>query len=225
MSALFDRVEDVADRLLHPSFTESLDGTLAQRMVVVDVETTGLDVRRDDLLAIGAVSIADGQLDLSSGHSALIESDSTPSAANVLVHRLTPRRLRHADSPTQALEDFLHYAGHAPMLAYHAPFDAAVLRRAVLKTEARVIRPVWLDVAEWVLLARPEIGPAIPSLDDALAAFNIPTADRHDALADATATAWLALKLIAISEDQGIDTVRELRRRLRRHRTLRRWRG
>ena len=37
----------------------------AQRMVVVDLETSGLNLQRDQLLAIGAVVIEDGAIDLS----------------------------------------------------------------------------------------------------------------------------------------------------------------
>ena len=65
----------------------------------------------------------------------------------------------------------------------------------------------------------------MPSLDDALNHFDIPLSDRHDALADATATAWLALKLLSLTEAEEPLTLRELRRRLRRHRVLRRWRS
>ena len=225
MTGLIDRVGHVAERLLHPTTHDVLDAAMDQRMVIVDVETTGLDVRRDDLLAIGAVSIQAGRLQLGDAFSVLMDADPTPSPHNLLVHRLTPRLLRGGAPPREALDAFLDFAGHAPLLAYHAPFDAAVLRRAVLKAEHRLIRPVWLDVAEWALMLAPELGPHMPSLDDALNHFDIPLSDRHDALADATATAWLALKLLSLTEAEEPLTLRELRRRLRRHRVLRRWRS
>lgn len=224
MSGLIDRVGHVAERLLHPSTHDALDAGLDQRMVVVDVETTGLDVRRDDLLAIGAVSIQAGALKYGDSFSVLMDAETPPSPSNMLVHRLTPHLLRAGAPPREALDAFLEFAGHAPLLAYHAPFDAAVLRRAVLKAEHRLIRPVWLDVAEWALMMAPELGPQMPSLDDALAHFSIPQTDRHDALADATATGWLALKLLDLTASDHALSLRDLRRRLRRHRVLRRWR-
>lgn len=224
MSGLIDRVGHVADRIWHPSRHDSLDAGLNQRMVVVDVETTGLDVRRDDLLAIGAVTLQAGALKLSESFSTLMDADTAPSPNNMLVHRLTPHLLRGSAPPHEALDDFLNFVGSAPLLAYHAPFDAAVLRRAVLKAEHRLIRPVWLDVAEWALLLAPELGPQMPSLDDALGHFGIPIADRHNALADATATACLALKLLDLTTADDTLSLRDLRRRLRRHRVLRRWR-
>ena len=117
MTGLIDRVGHVAERLLHPTTHDVLDAAMDQRMVIVDVETTGLDVRRDDLLAIGAVSIQAGRLQLGDAFSVLMDADTTPSPHNMLVHRLTPRLLRGGAPPREALDAFLDFAGHAPLLA------------------------------------------------------------------------------------------------------------
>jgi len=82
-----------------------------------------------------------------------------------------------------------------------------VLRRAIAGFDPR-----WLDLAQLAPALHPDRARERRSLDDWLKAFEIPSPSRHDALADAYATAQLLLVLLADAERQGIGTVEGLRR-------------
>ncbi len=190
------------------------DWPLQGRLVVFDLETTGLNPRRDRILSIGAVALSEGRILLDDSFHAELQPPARLAADNVLVHRLTPDRLRRGEAPAPALQRFRDYIGGAPLLAYHAAFDHTVLRRALRQASLAGPLPPALDVAQWVLSAAPGIGSRPPSLDVALGFFRIPVSGRHDALADALITARLCLILLQRSREQGLDSFGELRRSL-----------
>ena len=60
------------------------------RFVVVDVETSGLDARRDRLLAIGAVAVEGRRLRPGQGFEATLQSPVASERENILVHGISP---------------------------------------------------------------------------------------------------------------------------------------
>jgi len=91
-------------------------------------------------------------------------------------------------------------------VAFHAAFDAALLRRALGKALPRR----WLDLAALAPALYPERAASCRALDDWLAAFGIVAEARHDALGDAFAAAQLLLVLLAAARRQGVSTLEGL---------------
>jgi len=82
--------------------------TLAQaRLVVVDVETTGLDPRRDRLLAIGACAVEGGRLHTGAGYEALLRQAIVGARENILIHGIGPQEQATGAAPEEALMGFL----------------------------------------------------------------------------------------------------------------------
>ena len=186
----------------------------AARWVVVDCETSGLDAERDRLLAVGAVSVRGGRIELGSGFRALLRQDAPSEPANILVHGIGGDAQLGGRPPADALREFSAFLGEGLPVAFHATFDAAVLRRAMAAAGLEAPRG-WLDAARLAPALFPGAGPAKGerrALDDWLAEFGIACPERHDALADAYATAQLMLVLFAEAERQGAGTVGKLRR-------------
>jgi DNA polymerase-3 subunit epsilon len=171
--------------------------------VVVDCETSGLDARRDRLLSVAAVEVAGGRIALERAYSAVLRQAAPSSDANILVHGIGGEAQLGGREPGEVLRGLAAFIGEGLPVAFHAPFDAEVLRRA-----DPPLKRQWLDVAR--------LAPALfpkrreKQLDDWLAAFAIECPVRHDALADAYATALLFLVLLAEARRQGVDTVEAL---------------
>lgn len=159
------------------------------RYVTVDVETTGLDMHRDTLVSIGAVSVVGGVIDLAGCFDLVLRQDESSSHANILIHRIGGQRQLAGIEQAEALLQFMEYVGHAPLVAYRAEFDRTVLDRALKETLGVGTMSRWIDLADLL----PALYPSNENrtMDDWLAAMAIRMIARHDALSDALATAQM----------------------------------
>jgi DNA polymerase-3 subunit epsilon len=183
-----------------------------QRMVVVDLETSGLDLQRDQLLAIGAVVIEHGAIDLAQQFECTLRQPGHRAGASTLIHGIAPSAVAAGRAPAEALLDFMAFVDDSPLLAFHAPFDQHMLERALREQLGYRLHHPFLDVAELAPLLCPE-APPHRSLDDWLRGFRLHASERHNASADALATAELALILFNKARRQGLDNLAELQQR------------
>lgn len=182
----------------------------AARWVVVDCETSGLDAARDRLLALGAVAVSAGRIQLNDSYSAVLRQDAPSDPANIRVHGIGGEAQLGGRPAQEVLREFAAFLGDGLPVAYHAPFDAAVLRRAMAPAAGLRAPRDWHDLARLAPALFPGPGHSRRALDDWLAAFGIACPARHEALADAYATAQLLLVLLAEAERQGAGTVDRL---------------
>jgi DNA polymerase-3 subunit epsilon len=181
----------------------------ALRWVVVDCESSGLDPERDRLLSIGAVAVREGRVAHSDAFGAVLRQAQASAVPNILVHGIGAEAQLGGRDPAEALDEFARFVAGAPLVAFHAPFDQALLRRA-MAAGPWPWKPRWLDLAQLAPALYPQRELSCKSLDDWLAAFAIGHPARHDAMADAYATAQLLLILLAEAERQGLSTAGEL---------------
>lgn len=173
------------------------------RWVVVDVESSGLDPLRDRLIAIGALGVVDGVVDLADSFEVVIRQDQASSVANIEVHGIGGSEQRSGEDAPAALMAFLRFVRKDPLVAFHAPFDEAMLQRAISSVMGERFKRAWLDLADVVPLAWPEDTRARRGLDDWLGRFNIPVVHRHRAIADCLATAQLFIRFLPESHRLG----------------------
>jgi DNA polymerase III subunit epsilon len=181
----------------------------ALRWVVVDCESSGLDPERDRLLSIGAVAVREGRVAHADAFAAVLRQAQASAVPNILIHGIGAEAQLGGRDPAAALEEFARFVAGAPLVAFHAAFDQALLGRAMAARDARW-KPRWLDLAQLAPALYPQRAKSCTSLDDWLAAFAIGHPARHDAVADAYATAQLLLILLAEAERQGLAAAREL---------------
>lgn len=185
-----------------------------QRLVVLDLETSGLDMRRDIVLSLGAVVIKDGAIDLGDQFESTLLRPAQKISESVLIHGIAPSELEAGDDPVEALLHFMEFVGDSPILAFHAGFDQHMLKRALRKTLGYKLRHPFLDVAELAPMLCPNNRPRQNGLDDWCNQFGLQVMQRHHASADALATAELVLILLSKARRQGLDSVTALTQRL-----------
>lgn len=201
------------DRL--PAFTGLGEGSLReQRWVVVDLETTGLNLNRDQVLSIGAVVIEDGAIDFSQQFERTLQREGHKLSPSVLIHGLGPSAIAAGCDPVEALLDFMEFVGDSPLLAFHAPFDQHMLGRALKDSLGYRLQHSFLDVADMAPLLCPQAQLREAGLDDWVRWFNLQVVERHNAAADALATAELALILFNRARQQQIHSPLNLQQRL-----------
>ncbi|MFO2462178.1 3'-5' exonuclease [Pseudomonas sp. 15FMM2] len=191
------------------------EGSLrAQRWVVLDLETSGLNLNRDQVLSIGAVVIEDGAIDFSQQFERTLHRTDTKLGPSVLIHGLGPSAIAAGCDPVEALLDFMAFVGDSPLLAFHAPFDQHMLGRALKDSLGYRLAHTFLDVADLAPLLCPQANIREAGLDDWTNHFNLQVGERHHASADALATAELSLILFSRARQQHIDSPLALQQRL-----------
>lgn len=193
----------------------------AARWVVLDTETSGLDPARDTLLSIGAVAVDAQGIRLRDSFEVVLRNHDAGTRDNIVVHGIGYASQREGVPAAAALQALIAYVDAAPCVGFHCAFDQAVLARAA--RNAGVPLPVvpWLDVAMLAGALEPARQQAgARSLDDWLTAFDITTAARHNAAADALVTAELLLRLRALAEPAAKFDHASLVRLSRQHRWL-----
>ena len=186
----------------------------SQRWVVLDLETSGLNLNRDQVLSIGAVVIEDGAVDFSQMFERTLQRAETKLSPSVLIHGLGPGAIAAGSDPVEALLDFMTFVGDSPLLAFHAPFDQHMLSRALKDSLGYRLAHTFLDVADIAPLLYPEALLREAGLDDWIDHFHLQVGERHHASADALATAELMLILFSRARQQHIDTPRALQTRV-----------
>lgn len=161
------------------------------RFVVLDTETSGLDTRQDALLSIGAVGLSGLTIRLNDSFDAVLRQATASQRTNIVVHGIGQTEQLDGEDPATALARFLQFAGKAPLIAYHAPFDEAFVNRTIAGELGLKLGLPWLDLAA-VLPALFDEKQTHAPLDYWLERFSVEVAIRHAALGDALATAQLA---------------------------------
>jgi len=202
-------------RLLQRLFGAGRAAVGAHRWVVIDVETSGLDVHRDRLLAIAAIALRlDGdampQISLGDSFEAVLRQASAPAdKGNILLHGIGVGEQRAGAPAAEALAAFEQWLGAAPLIAFHAAFDQSMIARAMKDVLGRTLTNPWLDLEPVADVLHPGLDGH--ALDDWLTHFDIECAVRHQAAADTLATAELLQRLWPAARSQRSTTFTRLR--------------
>lgn len=157
--------------------------------VAFDLETTGLERETDRIIEIGAVRVRDGAIAARMSCLARVDRPLTPLVESLT--GITAEMLAAAPPLKAGLEEFLAFAGDAPLIAHNADFDSAFLSQALA---AEGLGPLANAVFDSLLLAR-TAWPRLEShrLENLVLALGIPPQTAHRALPDAeqAALVWL----------------------------------
>jgi DNA polymerase-3 subunit epsilon len=171
------------------------------RLLALDLETTGLDAARAEILAIGTVPVVAGAVRVGQATSTLVRPHARSAAAGIVAHHLRPCEVADAPPLRAVLPGLLARIADADaLLVHHAGLDVRVLRRACAALDWPWPGPAVVDTVELLDRFRRRqraLGEAPVPLDlaGARAALGLPPHTAHDATADAIATAELYLAL------------------------------
>jgi DNA polymerase III subunit epsilon len=181
--------EDRLQRLSELSPPPTRNGHRASRYVTVDVETTGLDSRHDRVLSIGAVAVERCVITLAHCFEVVLRQPEPSSGDNILVHRIGGQRQLGGEDPAESLLRFLEFVRHCPLVVFGAKFSQTMVDRTLRETLGATSQSPWLDLAGLLPVLYPS--DENKTMNDWLTAMKIPVLARHDALAEALATAQL----------------------------------
>ena len=114
-----------------PRFRFMWDTPPPGEWVALDCETTGLNVRTDEIIAIGAVRIQGNRIMTSERLELLVRPEKRVSSASVRVHRLREQDVAQGMPPDEALWRLMQFIGSRPLVGYYLEFDVAMLNRVL----------------------------------------------------------------------------------------------
>jgi DNA polymerase III subunit epsilon len=185
----------------------------------LDLETGGLDPRRDPILAVGMVPVRERTVRLGEAFESLVrpERGEDIRADSVTAHQLVPRDVAAAPPLATVLSEVDRRLAEGVLLVHQAALDVRFLRRAYRAAGMRWRSPRVVDTVDLLVrLAKkarfidPGANGGDPTLNLAAARrrLGLPEYAAHDALTDAIATAELFLVL---RRALGARTLRDLR--------------
>jgi DNA polymerase III subunit epsilon len=185
----------------------------------LDLETGGLDPRRDAILAVAVVPVRDGHVRLGEAYRTLVrpEPGARVEPRSVEVHQLVSGETRDAPPLAEVLPEVLGRIARGVLLVHHARLDVGFLKEAARVKGLRWPAPPVVDTVELLLRfgrreqrAHPELpgDPPPVNLAAARCRLGLPEYPTHEPLADAIATAELFLLL---RDRLGARRLRDLR--------------
>lgn len=205
-------------------FTGSVDDKLTELkdkrfsevvFVVLDLETSGLDVGKDKILSFGGVKIVGGQIQVHQSLEKVFRQKKDTINENSEIHGLLNKEISEGDKKDEGLREVWDFIGDAIVVGHHVGFDYSMLDIAFQKYFKKGLDNLTLDTA--TLAIRLEKGALADNfkkgefgLDELCRRFEVEPFDRHTAPGDAFITAQLLLKLLALAEVNGIKTVGQL---------------
>ncbi|MGN1010828.1 MAG: exonuclease domain-containing protein, partial [Clostridia bacterium] len=150
--------------------------------VIVDLETTGLNAKRDKIIEIGAVRM--DEKGNRSVFQTLIDPEIPLTETISGITGITDEMLYGQPLMEEVMDDFIDFIGDATPLAHNASFDGAFL-----EPYTGIPKEEWLDTITLCKMAFPMLESY--ALVNLVEYFGIETPAHHRALADAEATAAL----------------------------------
>jgi DNA polymerase-3 subunit epsilon len=193
-----DTWKNLRPRILNTPFSEG-------RCVVLDVESSGLNLMDDRLISIGAVAVVNGQISFGDSFYVVLQQQSVSHYENILLHGIGNAEQIEGVPAADALLGFLEYLRKDPLIAFHVTFDQTMIRRAIRQYLGISFTHPWFDMAYLMPALNPPLAAQYHSLDEWLGHFNIHNDARHNALADALVTAQLLQIALAQARKKNIN--------------------
>ncbi|KPQ28397.1 MAG: DNA polymerase III subunit epsilon [Marinobacter excellens HL-55] len=190
------------------------------RLVVLDLETTGLNASKDEVIAIGAVAIEGGVIHLDDQFDLILRRPELDIRETVLIHGIGTEALTQGHETEDALLYLLEWMNGDPVLAYHSAFDQKFLEKTLRAQLGYTLPHVWMDVAELLPAFFPDSNTKGLGLDHWADFFRLDVSERHHAAADAMVTAELTLMALNKAQKIGVKTLKELAEKLHYQRRL-----
>ena len=182
-------------------------------VVVLDTETTGLNVNQDRVIEIGAVRLNGASMEEIDTYSALVNPGMPIPAASTAIHRIVDDDVAAAPPFTEAMAAFVEWSGAPVIVGYSIGFDLTILKTEHERNGLAWQMPRHLDVRHLTHLLAPNL--PSESLETVAAWLKLEVADRHRALGDALLTAQIFLALIPLLRERRITTLGEAERACR----------
>lgn len=185
--------------LKEPAYRFLFDPAPPDEAVSIDCETTGLDVRRDDIVTIAAIPIRGSRILTSERFEASVRPEAKMKPDAIKIHRLRERDVADGLAIRDVLPALLRFIGARPLVGYYLEFDVAMLDKHVRRFLGVGLPNQRIETS--ALYYERKYGDAPPGTQvdlgfaSLMSDLKLPMLDQHDAYSDALMTAMIYLAL------------------------------
>ena len=195
-------INDVDDRVVvHGDVHQPFDGEI----VCFDIETTGLDRRREVIIEIGAVVLKNGEV--GERFNTFVDPRRRLPTEIVNLTGITDAMLEGAPSQEEALRAFLAFAGDRPLAAHNADFDMGFIAAGCEKYGI----PFHNASIDSLILAQnllPDLGKY--KLDIVAERLQLPAFNHHRASDDAATVAYMLPPFFKMLEEMSLHDLADI---------------
>ena len=181
--------------------------SLDDSYVVFDIETTGFNAAKNNIIEIGAVKVSEGRI--TDRFSTFVNPKEPIPFKITQLTTITDRMVEDAPYITEVLPEFLEFCGTCPLVAHNAKFDTGFIRQKAgdlgIETDF-----TYLDTVAMAQALLPDLGRF--RLDNVAKALKVSLENHHRAVEDAECTAEIFMKLVKMVKDRGVEDLDALRR-------------
>ena len=175
--------------------------------IALDLETTGFDPKKDEIVSLGWVIIRQLSVDFSSCEHILVRPSKELSESSVVVHRIFDSDVADAPDIGSALEHLLPQMAGRVLISHHAPIELGFLGQACKRCFGAQLQIPTVDTLVLALRDIRRSGEPMKAgalrLDTLRRNHNLPPFRAHNALSDAIAASGLFLAQIAKRDPKG----------------------
>jgi DNA polymerase-3 subunit epsilon len=189
----------VRRRLKDRSYAFLFEPGPSDEAVSIDCETTGLDMRMDEIVSIAAVRIVGSRVLTSEAFHTTIRCARASDPEAIKVHGLRERDVAMGRAMADALPPLLQFIGGRTLVGYYLEFDVAMLNRYVRAWLGVDLPNPRAEVSSLYYDRKYGGAPTGAHIDLSFASIardlKLDLIDQHDALADATTAGLMYVML------------------------------
>lgn len=189
------------------------------RYVVMDTELTGLDVKKDSIVSIGAVAMTGGRIILGETFYEMVSPETALRSESIVIHGIMPSEVVGKPSIGKVLDDFLKFCDGAVVVGHFLSLDLAFLNKEMKRLQGRKFRyPVadtlqahnWMQDQSRGARSQYDAYEENKDLFSLAKKYQIQVSAAHNALMDAFITAQLFQRFLSNLPALGVRTVKDL---------------
>ncbi len=188
------------------------------RYIVLDSELTGLEVKHDSIVSLGAIRMAGPRIILGKTFDRLVSPETKLRRESVLIHGITPSEVEGKPGIDTVLDELMAFCTGSLLVGHFISLDLAFLNRELKRLRGRELDIPAIDtwrIHTWLQYHRDTAARHFGENGDkdlfSLARkYNVPIAKAHDALGDAFITAQLFQRFLSLLPELGVRTVKDL---------------
>lgn len=188
-----------------PSASTPLDEV---ELIALDMEATGLDLNKDDILSIGYVIVRNGRIHLDEHEHILVRPRGEIPEDSAVIHGILDDHSQTGVSLREAMEKILPVLSGKVLVAHHARIEKGFFRAACQNLYGgHFTMPVIDTMAlekRWMDRQNQHYQGKALRLDAIRQRYNLPRYKAHNALMDAVATAEVLMAQISRTYPNGV---------------------